>query len=86
MTAAGGREFVGDEDLDEQARRWLEGTANVRWHGTTGERPAERFERDERALLARPKRGGEVRQVPLVPSGHVHFGTFGRRNAGPQQL
>ena len=31
-----GREFVGDEDLDEQARRWLEGTANVRWHGTTG--------------------------------------------------
>ena len=22
--------------LDEQARRWLEGTANVRWHGTTG--------------------------------------------------
>ena len=46
-----GREFVGDADLDEQARRWLEETANVRRHGTTGERPADRFERDERAAL-----------------------------------
>ena len=31
--------------------RWLEGTANVRRHATTGERPVERFERDERAVL-----------------------------------
>ena len=46
-----GREFVGDEDLNAQASRWLEGTANVRVHGTTGERPVDRFERDERAVL-----------------------------------
>ena len=46
-----GREFVCDEDLNEQAGRWLEVTANARWHGTTGERPADRFERDERAAL-----------------------------------
>lgn len=46
-----GREFVGDEDLNEQAGRWLEETANVRRHGTTGERPADRFERDERAAM-----------------------------------
>ena len=42
-----GRKFVSDEDLNEQAQRWLEGTANVRRHGTTGERPVDRFERDE---------------------------------------
>ncbi len=34
-----GRDFVGDEDLNEQAERWLTGTANERRHGTTGERP-----------------------------------------------
>ncbi len=46
-----GREFVNDEDLNEQALLWLEGTANRRWHGTTRERPVERFERDERQAL-----------------------------------
>jgi len=46
-----GRPFVNDSDLNEQAQRWLEGTANVRRHGTTGERPVDRFERDERQAL-----------------------------------
>ena len=46
-----GRVFANDEDLNEQAARWLEGTANVRRHGTTGERPVDRFERDERGAL-----------------------------------
>jgi transposase len=46
-----GREFLGDADLNEQAERWLERTANVRLHGTTGEQPRIRFERDERAVL-----------------------------------
>ena len=46
-----GRAFANDEDLNEQASRWLEGTANVRRHGTTGERPVDRFERDEREAL-----------------------------------
>lgn len=46
-----GREFVGDADLNDQAERWLERTANIRLHGTTGEQPRIRFERDERALL-----------------------------------
>ena len=35
-----GRAFANDEDLNEPASRWLEGTANVRRHSTTGERPA----------------------------------------------
>ncbi|MCY3590459.1 MAG: IS21 family transposase [Acidobacteria bacterium] len=46
-----GRPFTNDADLNEQAQRWLEGTANVRRHGTTGERPVDRFERDERQAL-----------------------------------
>ena len=46
-----GRSFVNDEDLNEQASGWAEGTANVRRHGTTGERPVDRFERDEREAL-----------------------------------
>ena len=46
-----GRAFANDEDLNEQASSWAEGTANVRRHGTTGERPVDRFERDERGVL-----------------------------------
>jgi hypothetical protein len=46
-----GRAFANDEDLNEQASSWAEGTANVRRHGTTGERPVDRFERDEREAL-----------------------------------
>jgi transposase len=46
-----GRSFANDADLNEQAARWLEGTANVRRHGTTGELPVDRFERDERQAL-----------------------------------
>ncbi len=46
-----GRAFANDEDLNEQASSWVEDTANVRRHGTTGERPVDRFERDERGAL-----------------------------------
>ena len=34
-----GRVFLNDADLNEQAARWLEGTANVRRHGTTASAP-----------------------------------------------
>lgn len=46
-----GREFLNEADLDAQLWQWLNGTANLRIHGTTRERPAERFERQEKALL-----------------------------------
>lgn len=36
-------------DVADQLRRWTEQTANQRIHGTTGRRPAEAFETDERA-------------------------------------
>ena len=62
-----GRTFASDADLNEQAARWLEDTANVRVHGTTGERPAERFERDERQAL-RPLAAGPYRWPGAVPA------------------
>jgi transposase len=46
-----GRTFLHDGDLDQQRQRWLDGVANVRVHGTTGEPPQLRFDRDERGQL-----------------------------------
>ena len=46
-----GRDFVSDDDLNARARRWLDDVANVRVHGTLGERIDDRFAR-ERPLLA----------------------------------
>ena len=46
-----GRTFLNDADLDQQRRVWLDDVANVRVHGTTRERPADRYARDERLLL-----------------------------------
>jgi transposase len=60
-----GRDFLNDEDLNSQAEGWLRRTANVRIHGTTKERPTERFERDERALL-RPLATRPYRSLLLV--------------------
>ena len=67
-----GRRFASDEDLNEQASRWVEQTANVRRHSTTGERPLERFERDEREALRPlaqrpyPRLGVAVRTKPSL--------------------
>ena len=67
-----GREFVSDEDLNEQALHWLETVANVRVHGTLKEVPLVRFER-ERSLLGpvaeRPYSG--VLSVPSAPAAEV---------------
>ena len=49
-----GREFLNDEDLNQQAISWTQGTANARLHRTTEEVPQVRFERDERATLQAP--------------------------------
>jgi transposase len=46
-----GRTFLNDADLNAQADRWLERTANRRRHRTTCEVPRLRFERDERHTL-----------------------------------
>ena len=46
-----GRDFIDDDHVNDEVERWLTGVANVRRHGTTGERPVDRFERDERDVL-----------------------------------
>jgi len=62
-------EFSSWEDLNTQARRWLEGVANVRVHATTKRVPREVFEREEKPLLielpeaAYPTDRREVRKV-----------------------
>jgi len=38
-----GRVFAELDDLNRQADQWVDGVANVRIHGTTGERPCDRY-------------------------------------------
>jgi transposase len=47
-----GRTFVDDHDLLEQLREWERDVADVRVHGTTHERPVDRFARERPALIA----------------------------------
>jgi len=60
-----GRDFTGDDDLNHQARFWLDHTANVRIHGTLKERPIDRF-KAERDLL-KPLALRPYRSLVLVP-------------------
>jgi hypothetical protein len=46
-----GRTFLHDADLEHQRMLWVERVANVRLHGTTHQRPRDRFDREERFLL-----------------------------------
>jgi transposase len=47
-----GRTFVDEQDLREQLGQWQAEIADVRIHGTTHERPADRFAREHSALIA----------------------------------
>jgi transposase len=46
-----GREFVDDVHLEEQLGEWMTTIADVRIHGTTHERPIDRFVQEQPALL-----------------------------------
>ena len=48
--ALAGEVFDDWDHLEAHVRQWLDGVANVRQHGTTGEAPRVRFERDELVL------------------------------------
>jgi transposase len=52
-----GRNFRDFEDLNSQLDIWLKDTANARVHGTTGEVPAVRLERERSHLLPIPSGG-----------------------------
>jgi hypothetical protein len=49
--AIAGHRFASLEELQAHLARWMREVADVRVHGTTGEPPMDRFERDERAAL-----------------------------------
>lgn len=53
-----GRSFIDLGDLNHQADRWVEDVANVRVHGTTGERPIDRYELE----------AAELRRASAVPA------------------
>ncbi len=46
-----GEVFADWNDLETHLQQWLEQTANARIHGTTGEPPRSRYERDEQAHM-----------------------------------
>ncbi len=50
-----GRDFKDLPDLNNQAAAWRDTVANQRLHGTTHEKPVERFERERRALEPLPE-------------------------------
>jgi transposase len=47
-----GRAFVDEVDLREQVQQWQSEVADVRIHGTTHERPCDRFQREHPHLIA----------------------------------
>lgn len=53
-----GRSFTDLEDLNRQLDVWIEGTADVRIHGTTGARPVDRYRLEV----------GELRRAGTVPA------------------
>jgi transposase len=67
--AIAGRDFASWAALEAHLARWTREVADTRIHGTTGEAPVERFERDEKAAL---------RPLPGRPRG-----TFARRPREP---
>jgi len=66
------RDFVSDEDLNDQATIWLSRVANVRRHRTTKERPLERFAETEQAALlmlaGRPYQSLILQPGPAAPT------------------
>jgi len=73
-----GRTFTDLDDLNTQLEAWLEHVANVRVHGTTGERPVDRYSRELatlRPFAGLPRydtRALEIRRV--ASDSHVSYG------------
>lgn len=69
-----GRTFRDDVDLSEQLGEWIATVADVREHGTTHERPIDRFSRERSALLAAPGHRGfqlEATQPRIVAGDYL---------------
>jgi transposase len=69
-----GRTFIDDQDLLEQVRQWEAEVADVRVHGTTHERPVDRFARERAHLMTTAGHPGfrlEIRQPRRVPEDYL---------------
>ena len=69
-----GREFIDQLDFDEQLAEWTLTIADVRMHGTTHERPIERFERERHELIdttAQPSFGLQARAARVVAEDYL---------------
>ncbi len=69
-----GREFLDDRDLDEQLAQWQAEVADVRVHGTTHERPWERFQREQPFLIPTTGHRGfalDARQPRIVADDYL---------------
>jgi transposase len=61
-----GREFVDDLHLDEQLGEWMTTIADVRIHGTTHERPLDRFAQEQPCLVPTASQPSFRLEAPLV--------------------
>jgi transposase len=69
-----GRTFVDDVDLDEQLRQWMVEIADRRIHGTTHERPIDRFAQEHEHLVpttGQPSFRLEGRQARIVADDYL---------------
>lgn len=83
-----GRTFSDLEDLNRQLEAWLEGVANVRVHGTTGERPVDRHARELhklRPFAAVPRYDTRALEIRRVAS-DCHFSYGGVRYSVPPEV
>jgi transposase len=75
-SALAGREFKGLEEVNAHLKRWLIEHAGIRIHGTTGQKPLERFMREKGLLGSLPDARYEVvlwKQAKVHPDSHVTF-------------
>lgn len=73
-----GRPLMDLPTLKKELARWLDNEANVRIHGTTRERPVERFAAESPLLQSLPAADYDcaiVRSLPASSQGLVHFQT-----------
>jgi hypothetical protein len=73
-----GRRFRDDLDFNEQLQEWMATVADVRVHGTTHERPIERFARERDALVPAPPGRAFRLEAPLTRVGAVGWAAASR--------
>lgn len=75
-----GREIKSWPELQQSAREWLAGVANVREHRTTRERPVDRWAREKACLQALPCREYDASIVRSTRSTHQALVAFDGNN------